>query len=207
MTPSAYSKALARLAKGTVSEAQVATLNAAAGERLRAAGYPENFADALNAYWWDAIERREHEVEAKVIAAAVARLRHAVEVSERWRPYLRLPDAAIWGAAGARAAPNNVTTIGLADYLRGLETYLSSDNPSGITVMWGRVGDSDRRSQLMHFVIRFVAGATPAKADRPDATSGQKRYGRNKYIAHVCSAILAQPIDRQNVAQTLKKTV
>jgi len=42
---------------------------------------------------------------------------------------------------------------------------------------------------------------------RPDATPGQRRYGRNAAIAGIATIILARRVTRQTVAQTLKKTV
>jgi hypothetical protein len=96
--------------------------------------------------------------------------------------------------------------MGLARYLEALRSYLLSDEASGIIPTAGpRSVDDRRRSGLRQFVIRYVAGTTPLESDRPGATSRQKRYGRNAAIARACSAILAQPITRQTVAQTLKK--
>jgi hypothetical protein len=64
---------------------------------------------------------------------------------------------------------------------------------------------ADRKQSLMHYVIRHVAALTPAaRTNLAQATSGQRRYGRNAAIAYVSSLLLAQTVTRQLVAQTLK---
>jgi hypothetical protein len=208
MSPEAYAKALARLDAGTLPERSVATLGRAAAHRLAQAQMRPGLADVIPMFWHDRTQRRQAEAEAAAIAKAAAHLLDVLEHSPQWGPYLQLPDAAIWGAAAAPIVPNSAPTLRLAHYLTALESYLLSADAPGVIPMWGRRSVEDRRkSHLLQFAIRYIAGAMPAKSDRPGATPGQRRYGRNAAIAHACSVILAQPIDRQTVAQTLKKTM
>lgn len=211
MTPDAYSRGLARLDAGTLRERSVAPLGQAAAERLEQAGIPPNWADALVWFWHYRTERREVEAEAAAIAKASARLLNVLERSPQWQPYLQLPDAALWNAASARPVlfPAGVPTLSLANYLAQLIDTLAVDDLVGIAPMWGvRFAGNRRKSRLVQFVIRYVAEAMPAGSGRPEeATSGQRRYGRNVAIARTVTVILARPIDRHLVAQTLKKTM
>jgi len=209
MTPKAYAKALALLEAGTLSERRLETLEEAAEARLAQAGTESQFAEAIVMFWSDQIERRQTEAEAAAIAVAARDLLNVLDHSPSWRPYLQLPDAVIWGEAGASIMPNDVPTLALADYLRRLCEYLWSDNVAGSTAVWGRRSLEDRRkSKLLPFVIHYLDANLPHELQgRPDATRGQRRYGRNAAIAGIATIILARRVTRQTVAQTLKKTV
>ena len=211
MTPSVYMRALRQLERGTLRDGKVGDLATAAATRLAAVGYPAKVASdcatAITAFWHQEIERREWDREAVRIADAAARFRSVVEGAKLSREYLRMPDATLWRIARARPVGNDVMTIGLARYLRAIEAYLREAPPAS-GHLWEQHGNlTGRKANLAQFVIRYVAHRTPAVSGRDGGTPTQHRYGRNAFIATVCTALLARSITRQKVAQTLKKTV